>query len=223
MGVPLDLLIYIHRPINIDTNGLENSPLNDSNIHAHHFLVALYQLMRSSYTSGRDILNDYAGNLGYDFVKIGNLLASRLVLLLILCSCRGCRWLVEQPEGSTLPHTKRFKEFLGMTKVSWIYVFYSGACVHACVQIVHVQFCIWQLTCLPHRFGWELLTETRLKGIAYGQMTKGSWKRSTLLGGIWPVQPCDPCLGTPLWRSTTTNMANWDEWESLPNSKPASV
>ena len=106
------------------------------------FYFGISKLMRSSYTSGRDILNDYAGNIGYDFVRIGNLLASRLVLLLILCSCRGCRWLVEQPEGSTLPHTKRFQEFLGMTKVSWIYVFVAAICVHGCTLYMHIPFSI---------------------------------------------------------------------------------
>ena len=88
---------------------------------------------RSSHTSGRDVLNDYVGNCGYEFVRIGNLLASRLILLLILCSCRGCRWLVEQPEGSSLPNTQRFQQFLSMTKVSWIYFIFVCVSVASCM------------------------------------------------------------------------------------------
>lgn len=94
--------------------------------------------IRSSHTSGRDVLNDYLGNDGYEFVRIGNLLASRLILLLILCSCRGCRWLVEQPEGSSLPNTPRFQQFLSMTKVSWNYFIFLCVCVYS---FMHAAFC----------------------------------------------------------------------------------
>ena len=82
-------------------------------------------ILRSYHTAGRDVWNEYRGNDGYSFVRIGNLLASRLILLLILCVCRGCRFLIEQPEGSTLSDTPRFQWFLSLTKVAcrWIWGF----------------------------------------------------------------------------------------------------
>ncbi len=75
--------------------------------------------LRSYHTAGRDIFNDYLGNYGYDFVKCGNLLCSRLALLLILCYAKGIRWVVEQPEGSSLPHHPRFQYVIGIGKVPW--------------------------------------------------------------------------------------------------------
>ena len=57
--------------------------------------------------------------MGYDFVRIGNLLASRMALLLIVASARGCRWLVEQPSGSILESHPRFQHVLSIIKVSW--------------------------------------------------------------------------------------------------------
>ena len=123
--------------------------------------VCFYKI-RSSHTSGRDILNDYAGNCGYEFVRIGNLLASRLVLLLILCSCRGCRWLVEQPEGSSLPHTKRFQQFIGMCKVSWIY--FTFAC--GCICLIHAAFCTC-VTCF-----YEVFTTSFWMGAFNGKTPK---------------------------------------------------
>ena len=98
-------------------------------------------------------------------------------------------------------------------------------CVHACMHAIcaYVPNWIWQLRCIPHRFGWELLKEAHQNGIAYGRMTKDSCRRSMRLGGIWAVMPWNPCLGMRLSRSTTTKMANQDEWASLTSWKPVSV
>jgi hypothetical protein len=40
------------------------------------------------------------GNENYEFVRTGNLLASRSVLLLILAVCRGSRFILEQPANT---------------------------------------------------------------------------------------------------------------------------
>ena len=82
------------------------------------FLVSSFQL-RSYHTHGRNIFNGYMGNEGYTFVKLGNLFCSRLALLIILCFAKGIRWIVEQPEGSALPHHPRFQEILKIGKVLW--------------------------------------------------------------------------------------------------------
>ena len=79
----------------------------------------LVSILRSSHTAGRDIFNNFLGNEGYDFVYTGNLLCSRLCLCLIVCFVRGCRWIVEQPEGSSLASHPRFQWILGIGKVAW--------------------------------------------------------------------------------------------------------
>ena len=38
--------------------------------------------------------------------------------MLIVCSARGARWIVEQPEGSTLPQHPRFQELLSIVKAA---------------------------------------------------------------------------------------------------------
>ena len=46
------------------------------------------------------------------FVREGNLLASRLILMLWICASRGLIWLVEQPEGSVFNLHPRWQEFV---------------------------------------------------------------------------------------------------------------
>ncbi len=82
-----------------------------------HMSRASVAILRSSYTAGRDTWNNFLGNTGYEFVRTGNLLACRLVLMLLVCSSKGARWVVEQPEGSSLPHHPRFQELLSIVKV----------------------------------------------------------------------------------------------------------
>ena len=81
-------------------------------------IMICFQL-RSSHTAGRDIWNDYLGNQGYSFVQIGNLLCSRLCLCLIICCVRGLRFVVEQPENSSLRHHPRFQQVLMLVRVPW--------------------------------------------------------------------------------------------------------
>lgn len=83
-------------------------------------------VLRSCHTAGRDVWNDFLGNDGYRFVKVGNLLASRLILMLLVCSCRGARWLVEQPEGSSLPNHPRFQYLMSIVKAVWLHLIFSS-------------------------------------------------------------------------------------------------
>ena len=109
----------------------------------YNICVCSYNI-RSSHTSGRDVLNDYVGNCGYEFVRIGNLLASRLILLLILCSCRGCRWLVEQPEG-------RLCLTRSDSSNSWAWPKFLGSILFLCV-CVSVASCMLHLAIVPSVF-----------------------------------------------------------------------
>lgn len=69
------------------------------------------------HTAGRDIFNDYLGNAGYSFVNMGNILCSRLILMILICSAKGVRWVVEQPEGSSLPNHPRFQQLMAIVEV----------------------------------------------------------------------------------------------------------
>ena len=83
-----------------------------------NYNAALHDWLRSCHTAGRDCFNDFLGNTGFRLVEVGNLLCSRVVLLLLLCSAKGCRWIVEQPEGSSLSNHPRFQELLGYVRVA---------------------------------------------------------------------------------------------------------
>ena len=61
--------------------------------------------------SGRSVLRPY-GNEQFPFVDEGNVLSSRLVLLIFVCQLRKLRWVVEQPCRSFLPAMPRFQEML---------------------------------------------------------------------------------------------------------------
>ena len=80
---------------------------------------------RSRATSGRGLLFPL-GDTSRTFVREGNLLASRLVLMLWVCAAKGLIWVVEQPEGSCFPLHPRWQEFLKYCPVPfrWIYVLY---------------------------------------------------------------------------------------------------
>ena len=80
----------------------------------------LWISLRSSHTAGRDVFNFWLGNDGYDFVRIGNLLCSRLCLCLLVCFAKGLRFLVEQPEGSSLSNHPRFQMILRIGTASWL-------------------------------------------------------------------------------------------------------
>ena len=75
--------------------------------------------LRSRSTSGRGILFPL-GDTSRRFVQEGNLLASRVVLLLWICVSRGLIWLVEQPEGSIFNLHPRWQEFVTHCPATWL-------------------------------------------------------------------------------------------------------
>ena len=64
---------------------------------------------RCHHTSGRNTFRPY-GNEEFIFVKTGNTLACRVVLMVILCSFMNLRWVVEQPSGSSMEYLPRYQE-----------------------------------------------------------------------------------------------------------------
>ena len=67
--------------------------------------------MRSRHTSGRTPFNPM-GNSHFGFVASGNLLCSRVVLLIYTCELLGLRYLVEQPGSSFLGNMPRRQQLL---------------------------------------------------------------------------------------------------------------
>jgi hypothetical protein len=63
------------------------------------------------HTSGRDRVNAL-GNPRVTSVAKGNLMVTRVILILELLICRGCVFIVEQPLGSILDAHPRFVEFV---------------------------------------------------------------------------------------------------------------
>ena len=55
----------------------------------------------------------------YDFVRTGNLLASRVFLTLWLAAAVDVRFLLEQPGGSILGDMPRFQELVQHVSVPW--------------------------------------------------------------------------------------------------------
>lgn len=73
--------------------------------------------VRSRATAGRSILFPL-GHIEFQFVEIGNLLSARLILMLFICSWKGLRWIIEQPEGSAFPLQPRWQQFLKLASAS---------------------------------------------------------------------------------------------------------
>lgn len=80
--------------------------------------LPLYGSFRSRGTSQRDAVFPL-GNVGYGYVATGNLLCSRVVLLLWLCSSRGVRWILEQPRGSSVGLHPRFRLLQEHVRDAW--------------------------------------------------------------------------------------------------------
>ena len=85
----------------------------------HHFSAAAsYPVPRCRHTSGRSFSRPY-GNVGYVFVRTGNILGCRVCLLILVCSYLGLRWLLEQPSGSCFYVMPRFQLILELLDVPW--------------------------------------------------------------------------------------------------------
>ena len=74
------------------------------------------------------------GNKGFGFVSDGNVMAARVALLCLYSAAQGCRFLVEQPAGSSAPiHPRLVQLFnsiqagnLCFFKVCLVNVFFAG-------------------------------------------------------------------------------------------------
>ena len=64
---------------------------------------------RCHHTSGRNTFRPY-GNEDFTFVKTGNTLACRVVLMIILCCFMNLRWVLEHPSGSFMELLPRYQE-----------------------------------------------------------------------------------------------------------------
>lgn len=78
-------------------------------------VIAVTLLLRSRHTSGRTYLTPY-GNKGYLFVRTGNTLTGRSVLIALIASWCGLRWVLEQPDGTFLPELPRYQWLFGVMK-----------------------------------------------------------------------------------------------------------
>lgn len=58
------------------------------------------------------------GNCGFEFVRVGNLLASRVVLLLYMVLAKSAKFLLEQPANSEAPNHPRIDAFFN---AHWVF------------------------------------------------------------------------------------------------------
>ncbi|CAE6963842.1 unnamed protein product [Symbiodinium sp. CCMP2592] len=75
-------------------------------------------------TTGRSVLRPW-GNLMHEFVCSGNVLSSRVALLIFLCQYLKLRWILEQPDGSFLPDMPHYQQ-LWRTFEVWQGYFWMG-------------------------------------------------------------------------------------------------
>lgn len=79
-------------------------------------MFSILQKLRAAGTHGRSWLFP-EGNRGYNFVRFGNRLASRVVLLMYYSLSLLCRFLLEQPQGSRAPAHPRLDSFLNQQNI----------------------------------------------------------------------------------------------------------
>ena len=113
------------------------------------------------------------GNKGYEFVAAGNLLLIRRMMLLLVASSRGCRFLLEQPAQSCLSLHPRWDWF-----VDRVCVALSGdqKFRFSVVRILHVR------TRTISKY--VIRTATR-KGMFACKATSESCLRFSEAAGIW--------------------------------------
>ena len=87
-------------------------------LHEFHTLCKFCRPLRCRFTSGRTYLTPW-GNTGYTFVRVGNMLSSRSVLLILLASICNLKWVLEQPRSSFLEDLPRFQWLWGVVK-AWV-------------------------------------------------------------------------------------------------------
>lgn len=97
---------------------LDNIPIHENHIHLGlPSMISISHNPRCRYTSGRTHLTPW-GNVGYKFVKMGNVLASRVVFMCMLAAIHGLRFVVEQPAGSFLEDLPCYQWLWGTLKVA---------------------------------------------------------------------------------------------------------
>ena len=80
--------------------------------------------MRSRHTSGRSVFTPY-GHEQYGFVQLGNVLATRCFLLIMIASFRKVKWVLEQPHNSFMPELPRFQTLLKMMQVGGFQIMFQ--------------------------------------------------------------------------------------------------
>ena len=107
-------------------------PLDENKCHGKYELPTGYcdflsskKWPRSSGTHQRSILFPH-GNRNYNFVRDGNRLASRFVLLIYYSLAHMCRFLLEQPGGSTAELYPRLSKLMSLLKI-WKTQIWGGA------------------------------------------------------------------------------------------------
>ena len=80
-----------------------------------HYNAPSRVFLRSRHTSGRSHLTPM-GHRGYLFVRVGNILSGRTVVIALLAAWCGLRFLIEQPDGSFLEHLPRYQWLFGVLK-----------------------------------------------------------------------------------------------------------
>lgn len=95
--------------------------------------------LRSRHTSGRSFLKPY-GHCGYLFVKVGNVLSERSLLFALLASWCGLRWIMEQPDGSFMPHLPKFQWLFGVLKASGLSKFVNNFLIPISKDLVWVVY-----------------------------------------------------------------------------------
>ena len=161
---------------------------------------------RSRHTSGRTSLTPY-GNRGYLFVKTGNCLSGRTVLMALVASWCGLRWLIEQPDGSFLPELPRFQWLFGVVKAdSKFNMFKCFKCFFHTVKVVFVQSSPW-CRFFHHVSTWVSLDPGVRNGIGFFQMMKHSWRCLMTKLGTWVVK-IKTNSNPSWWKNTLTNGVN---------------
>lgn len=129
---------------------------------------------RSRHTSGRTSITPY-GNRGYLFVQTGNCLTGRTVLMALVASWCGLRWLIEQPDGSFLPELPRFQRLFGVVKAN------SKLNMFKCFKWFFSTLSLWCLFNVPPGVGFLIMC---LHGHIRGtepETTPASFQRSNTL------------------------------------------
>lgn len=107
--------------------------------------------------------------------------------MILICSAKGVRWVVEQPEGSSLPNHPRFQQLMAIVEVpqhNWLRLILFNWSLLIVIFQSHTSTCLYRPNLLSHeprygldRFGWATLKGKRRNGIGYGPMIGGYFSK----------------------------------------------